>query len=143
MAADDAADRSPFFRGRSAKSKSLKRRVTRKTNEWLVFFQIPWQTLGGKPKSHFGFLPMRTRWRDGEFSSPVAIDFNEGMPVDLLIETHFSGTAQVQDSQSSLCQLPSGMLRWQRPAAADLSRRRNVPANLADGIVVNHANGQE
>ena len=59
---------------------------------------------------------MRTRWRDGEFSSPVAIDFNEGMPVDLLIETHFSGTAQVQDAQSSLCQLPSGMFRWQSPA---------------------------
>jgi alpha-glucosidase (family GH31 glycosyl hydrolase) len=90
--------------------------VIRKTGEWLVFFQIPWQTLGGKPKSYFGFLPMRTRWRDGEFSSPVAIDFNEGMPVDLFIETHFSGDAQVQDSQSSLCRLPSGILRWQSPA---------------------------
>ena len=90
--------------------------VIRKTGEWLVFFQIPWQTLGGKPKSNFGFLPMRTRWRDGEFSSPVAIDFNEGMPVDLFIETYFSGDAQVQDSQSSLCRLPSGILRWQRPA---------------------------
>ena len=74
------------------------------------------QTLGGKPESHFGFLPMRTRWRDGEFSSPVAFDINEAMPVDLLIETYFSGTAEVQDSQSSLCQLPSGILRWQRPA---------------------------
>jgi alpha-glucosidase (family GH31 glycosyl hydrolase) len=90
--------------------------VIRRTDEWLVFFQIPWQTLGGKPKSYFGFLPMRTRWRDGEFSSPAAIDFNECMPVDLLIETHFSGAAQVQGSQSSLCQLPSGMFRWQRPA---------------------------
>jgi len=51
--------------------------VTRKADEWLVFFKIPWQTLGGKPQCHFGFLPMRTRWRDGEFSSPVAIDLNE------------------------------------------------------------------
>jgi len=90
--------------------------VTRRTDEWLVFFEIPWQVLGGKPKSYFGFLTMRTRWRDGEFSSPVAFDINEAMPVDLLIETHFSGAAQVRDSQSSLCQLPSGILRWQRPA---------------------------
>ncbi|MGA9061716.1 MAG: hypothetical protein WB341_08635, partial [Terracidiphilus sp.] len=90
--------------------------VTRGTDEWLVFFEIPWQTLGGKPKSYFGFLPMRTRWRDGEFCSPVAFDINEAMPVDLLIETYFSGAAQVRDSQSSLCQLPSGILRWQRPA---------------------------
>ena len=71
--------------------------VTREANEWLVFFEIPWQVLGGKPESHFGFLPMRTRWRDGEFSSPVAFDINEAMPVDLLIETYFSGTAEVLD----------------------------------------------
>ncbi len=53
----------------------------------------------------------------GNSAAPVAIDFNESMPVDLLIETHFSGPAEVRDSQSSLCQLPSGILRWQRPAA--------------------------
>ena len=90
--------------------------VTRGANEWLVFFEIPWQALGGKPKSYFGFLPMRTRWRDGQFSSPVAFDINEAMPIDLLIETHFSGAAEVKDAQSSLCQLPSGILRWQSPA---------------------------
>lgn len=90
--------------------------VTRRDTEWLVSFQIPWKTLGGKPESQFGFLPMRTRWRDGEFGSPVAIDINEGMPVDLLIETHFSGNAQVENSQNSLCRLPSGIFRWQRPA---------------------------
>ena len=105
MAADAAAD----ARGSSesvSKVEGFEATVTRGADEWLVFFQIPWQTLGGKPKSQFGFLPVRTRWRDGEFSSPVAIDFNEGLPVDLLIETHFSGAAQVQDSQSSLCRLP-------------------------------------
>jgi alpha-glucosidase (family GH31 glycosyl hydrolase) len=90
--------------------------VTREAGAWLVFFQIPWQALGGKPKSYFGFLPLRTRWRDGQFSSPVAIEFNECMPVDLLIETHFSGSAEVQNSDSSLCRLPSGILRWQVPA---------------------------
>ena len=91
--------------------------VIRRTNEWLVFFQIPWKTLGGKPKSHFGLLPVRTRWRDGEFTSPVAIDFVEQLPLDLFIETHFTGGPAEQTCETSLCQLPSGLLRWQRPAA--------------------------
>ncbi len=108
-----AARRSPEI---ANKIEDFEATVISKTGEWLVFFQIPWQALGGKPKSYFGLLPMRTRWRDGEFSSPVAIDFNEGMPVDLLIETYFSGGAKVQDSLSSLCRLPSGILRWQSPA---------------------------
>ena len=90
--------------------------VARGTNEWLTFFQIPWPILGGKPKSQFGFLPLRTRWRDGQFSSPVALDISESLPVDLLIEACFSGSAHVGDSQTSLCQLPSGILRWQRPS---------------------------
>jgi len=90
--------------------------ITRKDGAWWAYFQIPWQTLGGEPKSHFGFLPMRTRWRDGEFSSPVALDLNESLPIDLLIETHFSDTARVRDAQGTLCELPSGILRWQRPA---------------------------
>jgi alpha-glucosidase (family GH31 glycosyl hydrolase) len=115
-AADEAAAAARDSSGIVNKIEGFEAAVSRGANDWLVFFQIPWQTLGGKPKSYFGFLPMRTRWRDGEFSSPAAIDFNESMPVDLLIETHFSGAAQVQDSQSSLCQLPSGMFRWQRPA---------------------------
>ena len=63
----------------STTSKGFEATVTRRTGEWLVFFKIPWQTLGGKPKSYFGFLPMRTRWRDGEFSSPVAFDINEAL----------------------------------------------------------------
>jgi alpha-glucosidase (family GH31 glycosyl hydrolase) len=111
-AAADAGDSSVIVN----KVEGFEAIVTRRTGEWLVFFQIPWQALGGKPKSYFGFLPMRTRWRNGEFSSPVAFDVNEAMPVDLLIETYFSGATQVQDSQSSLCRLPSGILRWQRPA---------------------------
>lgn len=101
---------------RSSKVEGFKASVAKRANEWLAFFQIPWQTLGGKPESQFGILPVRTRWRDGQFSSPVAMDINEGMPVDLMIETCFSGSAQVGDSQSSLCQLPSGILRWQLPS---------------------------
>lgn len=90
--------------------------ITKRPNEWLAFFQIPWKTLGGRAQSFFGFLPMRTRWRDGEFTTPVAIDFHESLPVDLLIETHFSGEATVQQSRASMCRLPSGIARWQRPA---------------------------
>ena len=101
---------------RVSKVEEFEANVSKGTREWLAFFRIPWQTLGGKPKSYFGFLPMRTRWRDGEFTSPVAIGFLEGLPVDLLIETHFSDAARVENPQSSLCRLPSGMLRWQRPA---------------------------
>lgn len=95
---------------------SFKAEVIRKAAEWLVQFQIPWQTLGGRPKSYFGFLPMRTRWRSGEFSSPVALAINECLPVDLLIETHFSCAAHVEGAHNALCRLPSGTLRWQRPA---------------------------
>jgi alpha-glucosidase (family GH31 glycosyl hydrolase) len=91
--------------------------VARRANEWIVFLKIPWATLGGKPQSHFGLLPMRTRWRDGEFSSPVAIDFHECLPVDILIETHFPDAAPVREPHTSLCQLPSGIARWQRPVA--------------------------
>lgn len=101
---------------RTTKVDAFEANVSKGTSEWMVFFQIPWETLGGKPKSHFGCLPMRTRWRNGQFTSPVAIGFNEPMPVDLLIETHFSDTGRVANSQSSLCRLPSGILRWQRPA---------------------------
>src|ERR1035437_88269 len=70
--------------------------VTKKTNEWIVFLSIPWKTLGGMPKDYFGLLPMRTRWRDGEVSSPVAMNFSERPPVDLLIETHFPDQGPVQ-----------------------------------------------
>ena len=103
--------------------------VTKGTNEWTVFLQIPWTTLGGTPQSHFGLLPVRTRWRDGEYSSPAAIDFSEWLPVDLFIETHFAGGPAVQPSQTTLCQLPSGILRWQRPAVVshpDVETRQQI-----------------
>jgi alpha-glucosidase (family GH31 glycosyl hydrolase) len=101
--------------------------VTRRTNEWLAFFRIPWTTFGGKPDSYFGIMPIRTRWREGEVSSPVALDFmdevnstmktglRETPAVDLFIEAHFAGSA-VTPARTGLCRLPSGVLRWQRPA---------------------------
>ncbi|HTV76198.1 MAG TPA: hypothetical protein VMD57_04295, partial [Candidatus Baltobacteraceae bacterium] len=90
--------------------------VSMGTNEWTVFLRIPWNAIGGKPPDGFGLLPVRTRWRDGEVVSPVAFDFPERPPMDLFIETHYAGAPSVEMSRSSLCQLPSGVLRWQRPA---------------------------
>ena len=113
---DEAADQIARAHVPVNKVEAFDATITRGADAWMAFFQIPWETLGGRPPSDFGFLPMRTHWRDGEFTSPVAIDYDEAMPVDLLIETHFSSEARVQDSQSSLCQLPSGIRRWQRPA---------------------------
>ena len=80
-----------------------------------------------KTDSYFGVMPIRTRWRNGEVSSPVAFNFldevnstmktglKENPAVDLFIETHFSGPS-VQPAETSLCRLPSGVLRWQREA---------------------------
>lgn len=116
---DATADKAATARNSTAQVNKLDAfeiSVAKEANEWSAFFRIPWQTLGGKPKHSFGFLPMRTRWREGEFSSPVAVDFDESLPVDLLIEMHFSSAGHVLDSHSALCRLPSGMLRWQRPA---------------------------
>lgn len=114
--------------------------VTRRANEWLVFFRIPWTTFGGKPNAYFGVMPIRTRWRGGEVSSPVAFDFMDEVnstmksglrdtpAVDLFIETHFAGPA-VQPARTGLCRLPSGVLRWQRPAVLaypDVETRQQI-----------------
>ena len=112
---------------RAEKVEAFDANVVRHTNEWIVYFKIPWATFGGKPASYFGVMPIRTRWRNGEVSSPVAFDFldevnstmksglTEDPAVDLFIETHFSGPP-VQTEKTSLCRLPSGVLRWQREA---------------------------
>lgn len=98
------------------------------TNEWTVFLRIPWTTIGGKPPDSIGLLPVRTRWRDGEVSSPVAFDFIERLPMDLFIETHFPGAPPVPRSQSSLYRLPSGILRWQRPALLTYPDEKTIQA---------------
>jgi alpha-glucosidase (family GH31 glycosyl hydrolase) len=128
---DVAADQAAAGRNsvRPNKIDAFEASVTKRANEWLVFFQIPWATLGGTPQSHFGLLPIRTRWRDGEYSSPAAIDFEEWMPVDLFIETHFADGPAVQPTPTSLCRLPSGILRWQRPVVApypDVETRQQI-----------------
>jgi hypothetical protein len=127
-APDDAAitRRSPVV---SKKIDGFEAVVSTQANAWIVVFTIPWATVGARPRSHFGLLPMRTRWRNGEFSSPVALDFNEGLPIDLLIEIHTPGAVEVANLRSGLCQLPSGIFRWQRPLVAmdpDIEVRRQI-----------------
>jgi alpha-glucosidase (family GH31 glycosyl hydrolase) len=84
--------------------------------EWIAFIRIPWSAVGGKPAAYCGINPVRTRWRNAEISSPVAMDFTERPTPDLFIEALFSNKPQVYNSKGMLCQLPSGTLRWQRPA---------------------------
>ncbi|HEV2327603.1 MAG TPA: TIM-barrel domain-containing protein [Verrucomicrobiae bacterium] len=102
--------------------------VVKGTNQWTAVIRIPWNTLGGKPRDYFGLLPVRARWRDGEVTSPVAFDFIERPPMDLFIETHFSGAKPIQDANTNLCRLPSGTLRWQRPALRTYPDKETVQA---------------
>lgn len=83
---------------------------------WTVFIKIPWSSLEGKPSKPFGLLLSRTRWRDSERTSPAAVDFDDRPPPDLFIETTFGVKSAVIISQQMLSRLPSGTLRWQRPA---------------------------
>jgi alpha-glucosidase (family GH31 glycosyl hydrolase) len=95
--------------------------VIKRKGEWIAFFRIPWQTLGGKPAASFSFLPTRTRWRDSEKLSPVAIDFPDAAPMDLFIEARLpenSASPRLASSGPVTClyKMPGGTLRWQRPA---------------------------
>lgn len=108
------------------KTAGFETQVVRKNTEWDVYFRIPWRILGGKPASSFGFIPVRTRWRDGEVSSPVAADFGDRPPLDLSIETHFSGKLPAAHPATCLCRLPSGTLRWQRPAVLTYPKAQTI-----------------
>jgi alpha-glucosidase (family GH31 glycosyl hydrolase) len=106
--------------------KDFDAQVVRRQKEWLVFFRIPWRCLGGKPGSHFGFVPLRTRWRDSEVTSPVAGYFTDRPPLNSCIETHFQGRASTFRADRCLCRLPSGLLCWQRPARLSYPDRDTV-----------------
>lgn len=101
-------------------------RVIPGEKEWIAFIQIPWSALGGKPTSFFGINPVRTRWRNAEISSPVAMDFTERPAPDLFIEALFSNKTQIYPLKEMLCQLPSGTLRWQRPALLTYPDRETI-----------------
>ena len=91
--------------------------VVKKENEWVVLMRIPWEIVGGKPQAHFGLTPFRTRWRNSEVSSPVAESFHDRRPAnDIFIEARLENTPNVFVYNQTLCRLPSGKMRWQRPA---------------------------
>jgi alpha-glucosidase (family GH31 glycosyl hydrolase) len=104
--------------------------ITRKEKgEWIVLMSIPWQTTGGKP-SGFGLLPVRTRWRNSEVSSPAGLGFSDRpAATDLFIETHYGAKPRIDVMNEALCRLPSGTLRWQRPvlfAYPDLKTKNRI-----------------
>jgi hypothetical protein len=121
LSRDSSASALPDRGARGQKVDAFEASVKRGPGEWTLFLEIPWSSVGGMPAARFGLLPVRTRWRDGEFSSPVAIDFFEWLPVDLFIETDLTGAGAQHSLHTSFCRLPSGVLRWQRPALVSRS----------------------
>ena len=101
---------------KSEKVTAFNATVSIKDKEWIGLIRIPWSTIGGTPSTSFGITPIRSRWRNSEVSSPVALDFNERPAPDLFIETHLADKAKIYPNDKILALLPSGILRWQRPA---------------------------
>lgn len=99
---------------------SFETTLIKHTKEWIALMRIPWTAIGGKPAGFFGLMPVRSRWRNGEVSSPVALDFTDRPAIDLFIETQFGQKPAVitsgEGSNEIFCHLPSGTWRWQRPA---------------------------
>lgn len=110
--------------------------VTRGEDEWTAFFRIPWRVLGGKPKSYFGFIPLRTRWRDSEITSPVAGNFTDRPPLDSAIEVHLTTNLPAAVDRGCLARLPSGLWRWRRPALLTYPDDETVRAiwNMEQGL---------
>ena len=99
------------------KINDFKVQIIKQKDYWYAFLSIPWETIEGKPNGCFGLTPVRTRWRNSEVSSPVAMDYSDRpVATDLFIETHLGGTPQIRVYDKILCKLPSGNYRWQRPA---------------------------
>ena len=109
-------DEEPVAPGKVEKVRDFSAVVSKGQKEWTVVLRIPWQTVGGRPDGCFGLIPVRTRWRQGEITSPVAVDFADRPPTDLFIETAFPGAPTMMSASGCLCRLPSGAWRWQRPA---------------------------
>ncbi len=104
---------------KSEKVTAFKASVSTKDKEWIGLIRIPWSTIGGKPNASFGITPIRSRWRNSEVSSPVALDFNERPASNLYLETRLADKAKVYSDNKVLSLLPSGVMRWQRPALLD------------------------
>lgn len=101
---------------RSEKVTAFTASVSVKDKEWIGLIRIPWSTIGGKPTGSFGLTPIRSRWRSSEVTSPIALDFNERPASDLYLEARLRNNAKIYSHNNILCSLPSGVMRWQRPA---------------------------
>lgn len=96
----------------------FKTSIIKTEKEWIVFLRIPWKTVGGIPEEHFGIIPVRTKWRNSEVTSPVAMGYSDRPSVDLFIESTFGNTYKIHSTEGALCRLPSGTYRWQRLLSA-------------------------
>lgn len=83
---------------------------------WMALISVPWIAIGGKPTAPFGLLLNRSRWRTSERLSPVGIDFDDAPALDLFMEADFGSRPKVYVYKKPLVKLPSGFLRWQKPA---------------------------
>lgn len=112
---DHISDSGKSYPQREKKLAPFSSTVISQEKEWIVFLRIPWNAIGGKPKGYFGIIPFRTRWRNGEASSPIALDFGDRPPADLYMEAILGEHAKIYRTDRMLTRLPSGLLRWQRP----------------------------
>ncbi len=105
----------PFDAAEKERVVGYKAGVRRENNAWIARFAVPWALLGGRAE-RFGLLPSRTRWRDSQRLSPVALDFTDRPAPDLLLETSLGGVIGARSEAGALITLPSGVRLWQRPA---------------------------
>ncbi len=92
----------------------FKSSINKTEDGWTVFLRIPWKVIRGKPTGYFGILPVRTKWRNSEITTPVAMGYADRPAVDLFIEAAFGNSFEIIPTEGALCHLPSGTHRWQR-----------------------------
>lgn len=92
-------------------------------SEWMAYFELPWELLGGLPEKQFRLQVYRKKFQTSEVSCPHPLDLNvnysdrfEYDPLTFL-EVYLGGECAVHVADSVLFALPDKTLRWQRPAA--------------------------
>jgi alpha-glucosidase (family GH31 glycosyl hydrolase) len=115
----ETLDRSGDSPRQAEKTGDFRGTVRVRAREWTVLIGIPWAAIGGRPKGYFGIVPLRTRWRTQEVSSPVALGFEDRRPDDLYMETTLGPHPEIHGTTGILDTLVSGVVRWQRPARLD------------------------
>lgn len=96
--------------------------VEKEDGQWQAYFAIPWQLVGGVPEEKFGLQVYRKKHQTSEITCPypqdMNINFSDRFEYDPLtfLEVYLNGTPGVTREDNVLMKLPSGILRWQRPA---------------------------